>query len=443
MILEHLPPHLLNAILSSNNAASLLLSLYACGSRLLQHKLLHGVSSISLCDRKTLGLPTLPKIVPSFRSLRSLTINRNGNVILDHSYISQALLTLRDSLEELTLNFSEAGQLFSSLLSDYSSTSASATPFFNGSQEVIANPKAMPAFPRLQSLDLVEIDAGLDLSFHVPSLTRLRLAFVGKSQPEEFRTFLSHLPRTLLDLLLRSTVAGSSNMFDQAILFLEYMPPNLEHLRLGLRHSSGFTLNDETIIKKLPKHLQTLEIPRSAWTLSKRAAAALPSTLTTLTGCAIVKEQLEEILKCLPTTLVTMRLKSLKLPSLLNIQLLPSKLRDCCLELGKSDELGPDSESIAFPPDMRTLQVLIYPCVSNKIWSLLPRHLTHLNLQMSSKSLTRAAIAALPRTLVLLKCEVEAIWDEERIPFEWPKLRSLGIHNAIIATFEDPSARTY
>lgn len=435
--LTDISPDVLDLILRSNRISHQALTLYLTGSRPLQYQLLRGLSEIVLSNVHRLVLPRLPQLVPSFRSLRSLTITRGSYrprlTFLDHPYVLEAVLSLRETLEELTFGFANCDKLFSSIVRSHAS-SISSEPTANDdnkAQESESTPKAV--FPRLQSLKLTSVSAEVNFSLVAPSLTNLD-TFVHYVWDHDVVIFLKHLPKTLVRLTVGADAVKSTHNEVFSV-----MPPHLEQLMFA----APLTPQEEwhkvyDALSKLPKNIQSVNMPWS-FNLTKGFCAALPRSLTTLPGLRFVEQDLREAIANLPRTLTSMTM--LKAP--LNVyKHLPPNLKVMSFITLKATNNGEIDEDFAFPSGLTHLSGDFDAALPSKIWSLFPRNLTTLMLFEQSKKLSREAISLLPRTLLFLSAEFEVIWDEQRIPFDWPRLEILHIKNPVVTYEGSPKTGT-
>lgn len=93
VLLIDLPPEVFDLILGSNthHAVNLLLN----GSKAILGKLRNNkLSNIDLQSAKALNLPSVPKIITSFRSIRSLSIIRHNLTLLGKDTIAEVVKEL-------------------------------------------------------------------------------------------------------------------------------------------------------------------------------------------------------------------------------------------------------------------------------------------------------------------------------------------------------------
>ena len=119
--LDNLPADILAEILSSPDRSFLAITLWKCGSRLLQHKLAHSVLSIHLTDKLAFSTSRWPKCLSSFVALQTLSFSINGPAMSSPKLFQQEILSLPSTLRSLVISSSD---LCSCLLDSYESSSS-------------------------------------------------------------------------------------------------------------------------------------------------------------------------------------------------------------------------------------------------------------------------------------------------------------------------------
>lgn len=417
--INELPSDVLDAILRYNDDSSAL-TLLLTGSKAIQYKIAQGTTAITFRDRMDLALPSIPKLAFSFRSLRTLRLYRDEKAMLDHPSIGKMILELSLTLTELALAFAKSGEIFSSILRPVTSSSCPTPSVSTEAQTVKTEASGDVTFPHLQSLELCSFPLAsvVLLSTLTPSLTSFKASIdVGTSVD----TYVESLPRTLIRLHLSWKGWLFSSMLDR-------LPPHLAHLELEVAENPN-ALRSTSDIEKLPRSLESLKLSHSL-VLTKESAAALPRSLTSISRFQLHQEPCSDILSSLPPSLTHIDVSNGGRSPISLTRRLPQGLR--CFHV-LSNLI--DTKQLEFPSSLTILRIQSMSSIPNII-SLLPRSLTTLWIARLKQRLNREDISNLPRSLLDLSCQVAEIWDDERIPFDWPKVHTLAIYNQSICSTE-------
>ena len=197
-LLAFLPQVTINSILGEEMSPSVI-KLWICGDRLMQHKISTGITVIKLVDRRELSSSRFPKFIEELRSLRELTIDRNGFSMSYNLGILMHLRQLPPTLKKLIIRVTGSLHLIYPPTPNNTSESLPITQHPTTDDLNPANWEFNSAFPQLETLEL-ECDANWDHweSMLLPqSLTSLTIPPPTKCIDESFSTWL---PRNLLAL---------------------------------------------------------------------------------------------------------------------------------------------------------------------------------------------------------------------------------------------------
>lgn len=283
-MLARLPVEILAQILSSNSSY-LVIDLWKCGDRTLNHRLAHrGCLEVDLQDDAHHTTSRWPKMLTSLQHLRKLRIHRAGSFLMPVGQLSKELRRLAPTLEVLKLTCKEADLC----LFNFDETGSG----FHSSGYARGNSRLW------------------DLSQHFPQLHTLRLSthIIESSFAPFSGGDLAALPSSLVDLSL----SHISLRGDKDSVNVESLPPNLENLRIqswnaldasmssdtvqavlnglpvNLAKLSGLKLHRSADLAALPRKLRRTVLLPGSW--CPQAAADIPPDVEHLEVMEIMKE---------------------------------------------------------------------------------------------------------------------------------------------------------
>lgn len=406
--LEWLPLAVLAQILSFHGLTTALIRLYLTGSREMQRKVLRSGSNIHLEAFLRLEFARLPSIFAQLTSLRSLTIKRGGNPLLDDAHTMAVLKAAGPTLEKLELDFARAPRLFDSDAPALLHEALHQLAMTPGNLEV-SSLCLDTRFPRLCWLkfgshyqDCIPFPQAFP-----PTLTHLecRFSFSEDDPPILFPPLLTHL------------AAGTSTAFPQE--FYDALPSNLDFLSLILYSDYRSTELTLEAANALPRSLRTLQFEPAFSHLEPVVFDALPPGLENLINCKFFIEKgrpfkqlasprgsaplrrldphqlgdLPRTLEWLSVGLVSTNLLKDLPPSLVRLEV---DMKEC--ELSRSN-------IVVLPSDhLVSLEITAYYISADAI-NLLPPNLTHLVISIT-RNIVRAELLRFPLLLKELEFSV-------------------------------------
>jgi hypothetical protein len=403
-----LPAEVLDHVLRGSDISHHAITLWKCGSRLLNAKLAAGCTKIDLQDHKRRYLTRFPQMLTQLRHLRSLRISRGTFRMEGAESIGKALQKLSSSIEELELEFSESE--FSFLQTPFPIVIKSIAEILSPKKEVddIVLPldgesrlwDVRGTFPALKRLILNTRSPALhssDLKHLPPSITHLQ---VGVSELDHVGVWPPHLQELIVNQLKPILPPRSFPSF----------PPTLKIL------STGFDFSSEDEIRTLPRQLEELKSRNEAmdFKLSVEATAALPPNLKSLRLSPYTP--FEEIMAknpgWIPKNLTILDMQW----SYLDPCFLPS-LPSCMTKLKISSFNWPlITDSSMFPASLNKLSVRSCTQLNQGFMRILPPRLKSLRIYEAEYANVNA-LEALPKSLTSVFIDSDAFFD---MPSYWP-----------------------
>lgn len=203
MSLVELTPDVLGQILSFNGLAHVPLLFFCIGNRALRSKLCQGVTHLELTNRLCLSLVRLPLFLTELRSLRSLTIDRGGNALVDMPYTAWLINNLSPTLRVLRLRFENASKL---LITEALELAPPAQLLAESESHGSHLPPSPRYLERLVQLEVLELGNHSPISIsdaeRLPaSLTELDFSMMALDE-EEWIRWAQLLPRSLNKLTI-------------------------------------------------------------------------------------------------------------------------------------------------------------------------------------------------------------------------------------------------
>lgn len=433
--LSALPRELIGRICNVDSAPNCAVSLWKCGSRALQTKIVQGVSVLELRNEDQNFHGTPPKFLSKLSFLRELSIIR-GSGRFDHvDRVVDVLLSLSKTLESLTFD----SVYHSMSLYNAFCRRAPYTPGSHGEDSMSCkNGPRDPSnrwfdrlcvFPRLHTFQIIGESnyAPVSLKSLPLSLTKLSVplpngsGFIGDSVQQVKYTLMS-LPPDLLELELFLNSEESPD-------FLACLPPKLTRFKFDAAWLGDYVTH--SLVDALPKTLLYLEIDSIVW--NKALPAAMPPLLEHFVGT--IEETGDESkdgpfaqiqgsdFDCFPSTLKEM---SLNLPSQ-NIggQLvrhLPRSLTKLSIEILHLDDL----KASDWPQGLTDLAII--GSVSGapiSLQDILPPSLLKLELEVARNAFTDTSDYQLPSGLEVFMLTSRTASLPKILP---PRLKRLNLN---------------
>lgn len=105
-----LPAELVDAILGQD-MSSCVIKLWNCGDRSMQHKISTGITKMTLVDHREHTSNRFPKFITELRSLRELTVDRDGRLMPYYLDIPKHVRCLPSTLTKLTIRVQECTKI--------------------------------------------------------------------------------------------------------------------------------------------------------------------------------------------------------------------------------------------------------------------------------------------------------------------------------------------
>lgn len=255
MLLNQLPPEILALVLSSQRSF-LVIQLWKCGSKALNHLLSNGgCTEVDLKDENQWSLSRWPKMLRSLRHLRKLRIRRSSGGLMPIEELPKELMLLAPSLESLELKSGSAETClfnFAGPMDEDGEYDLAVTSYPRGQSRLW---DVGAVFPRLHTLSLEsrERDYG--------------------STPRFRDDDLAALPSTLTYLKLRNCLLGN----EAGDCPPRTLPPNL----LTVRTIRAWGDDEDHDTLALPSSLTDMNIYNDTL-CTPEAVAALPRGLVKL-----------------------------------------------------------------------------------------------------------------------------------------------------------------
>lgn len=376
--MNQFPSAVIGLIFSLPATSCLVIRLWKCGDRLLNHKLAQSVTYVHLtgiCETPC----KWPRLVSNLRSLRYFGIESQENVFSDKIPASQALKDLSPSLQTLHICVPDFLDCFLNRSLD-STTSCISTTYDRGSSSWI----------------------NLDLLF--PRLTSLQIGDARSSEPHETTLLVSELaalPASLTHLSLQCR----NIKYDNPLGLLYSLPRSLRILNLAmeimflydwpsaqdwLAAPPNLTSIDKLqwncniyVPLALPRTLSEGNVTLQRWSASR--LAELPKSLEKLclTACSTVTSEIEDFqwLSELPTALRSLEF-GIGFDSahfdLASVCLLPRNLTS--IHFGQPDfdwaALQTAARKSLWPPSLSKISFSLHKELKSELWTLLPQSTT-------------------------------------------------------------------
>lgn len=376
----------------------MVLALWECGSKALNHKLAIGITHLHLELRHKLSITRFPYLIFQLQSLRYFSIKSHGALMRDPKTWPLVLSRLSAKLETLKIASSDASSAILNFAPSWSPEQPSyiTTSYIRGSSIGIDLSKLFPALQKLSLKPTGSVDTKLtnDLSLFAclpPSLAQLNTSYLPLTI--ECPQFFTFLPRSLQILRAYvSVIVPLETLPSQADLIplladIAEAPPALESIEFldvytdrtwpgTMKHGELRLLNvgPETLAT-LPTQLKALRISTTARHIQLGTSAdwvhQLPVHLTTLRLEWLISDilTLGANINSLPRTLTSLQFGNAERLDWDAIQALPSENRwpplltniSCILALHKLNFVWIPH----LPQSLRSLTVKISPRVAS------------------------------------------------------------------------------
>ena len=270
-LLSSLPQNLIDTIMDFDMSPSVI-KLWISGDRMMQHKISTGVTKIKLIDRRLVTSGRFPKFITELRSLRYLTIDRDGYAMPYYRDIPKLIRCLPSTLKKLKILVKDSVLCIYPPTPKGTSGSSSHSLVYVASVTTLHDWTFARAFPQLETLELDfnrrdypkhrSWDHG-DFSLLPPSLTSLTIPPGPFHDIDE--AFASSMPRQLQVLKIRLTPFLSASAWSQ-------LPPHLTRLDMALDPKSFWHIG----------HLTSLTHLEPGFGVQNLELADLPHGLTSL-----------------------------------------------------------------------------------------------------------------------------------------------------------------
>lgn len=257
-------PGFCDHILGLRGMSPTAINLWMSGNSLIRRRLT-SLTLVELVNHREFAICGFPRFLESLHSLRSLTIDRGGNILLWPEKTKDSLQRLNPGLTELKLFVRDSRALIS-LVAPTEAAFIDSSPSYESIASSSTLERILPAFPYLDSLalDSHSFFRMEELCKLPPCLTSLS---VGLALPKGF---------------------DESN----ARAYFEALPRNLARLEVQ-RYFPG---NHGELLSSLPPHLIELGVPSPfSKTLSATELDLLPKTLTRAYCCSDGSQALANI----------------------------------------------------------------------------------------------------------------------------------------------------
>lgn len=405
--LLHFPSEILALIFDREASSHHVITLWKCGSLLLNQRLAQIITSLTLIDTEIRSPSRYPLLVSSFPNLRSLSIDRGQGALGSDKLIFDQLHKLPKELDSLSILSSDTHNC----LFDLTSADPEGDSFDSYDWSLV--------FPELKTL-----------SIEFYGRTKIRLDSAFPTLPTKLETFthsdlcygceegLPYFPKSLTSINRRrfgdhwlgpehqplGIVYFHSDYFD-------LLPPKLTRISFDSVQLDGDTTCDAFWISHLPTTLNWLKIYDNAY-FDASALARLPKGLTSLLGQICINWKSFEGLSppvwphklteldtwMYPVPVETDQLRSLP-PSLTSVQIF-------------SKDEAPDFSNLDHIPNLQSLSIrgedYDISSLSPKNW---PSTLTHLSIEVSLDP--KELITYLPATLKSLDLKCSFYIDED------------------------------
>ena len=407
--LVQFPTEMIAHILSFHELAKPILRLCMTGSRVLQHKVLLSASNMHLESHMELDFAKLPSLIAQMTSLRSLTIDRDYNELLDENHTLEVLKSVAPTLQKLVLWIDSSSKLFE--LRDLSGPT-------DTSEDPLLDPDEPSNYlaTRFQRLQWLEFDT--ESYFHgstpyrlPPTLTHLEFRF----EADKISNFTT-LPPSLTHLIVHSTRRLPESFFDA-------LPSGLECLDLS-NSLSGQTLSIEQV-QALPRSLKKIVMDHGChWNPTTEMIKALPPQLDSLINVSIYPYDI------LPE--ISGRLKQFSTGGAFKQSLAPSQVRGFSrnmdllkFKLKNQHELT----SGDFPPSLTHLELeLTGENIFEHLGSFLPSKHLH-TLCLTARLMSVKVINTFPPTLTKLSIALFGHLDDTETIHLPPSLEVLELQS--------------
>lgn len=402
--LAFLSADVVSQILSYNGVTHSSILLWKCGDLALQRKLEQSVTIVELRSYEKTTFGRVPLILPKFRTLRELRIDRKDLPIQFHHEFADMLSQLSPTLLKLELRFDLAHQLFYRTAISTAPIAADSTQ--NDSTDALVFPKPVMAI--------------MDVKQRFPNLNTLHIFSKTPLPPKLFTS----LPSSITELGISLSVAKRSQI-------MQALPKTIQKLLLQLVYGKE---SDLKLLHQLPPHTTEVDFMdsfASAETpkLLSEAFDALPKSLTNIIGPIrtdigpLTPEYLHTIhvystnqsdldWRHLPRCLT-----SLTVPHFIHyfmsseeLRQLPRTLRYLSSSLDFKEAKPGD-----LPPGLTTINGLFNKS-SNFVGSVLPASLRSLSLHFDYYEHQIAIISDLPSGITELDIPFGEIWGNQLSP---------------------------
>lgn len=283
-MLSQLPVEILAQILSSN-WSYLVIELWKCGDKTLNHRLAHrGCLEVDLQDDTHHTTSRWPKMLTSLRHLRKLRIHRASSFLMPAEQLSIEVRKLAPTLEVLKLTCQDADLCLFNF--DTTSTGHLASKYERGSSRLWDVTAYFPSLHTLRlSTHIIESAyapfSGGDLAALPSTLVDLSLSHVSLRGDKD-SVQVESLPPNLENFRIQSWNALDASMSSDSVRsVLTGLPPNLTRL-------SGLKLHRNEDLSALPRKLRRTVLLPGSW--CAQAACDIPPDVEHLEIMEIMKE---------------------------------------------------------------------------------------------------------------------------------------------------------
>lgn len=394
MQLSHLPPSIMDTILSNFASSFLVIKLWRCGDSLLRSKLSRGLTYLDLRLDKNLANITpfsAPALVSNLHQLRYLSVQSEAALLEEVFSWSNWIANLPKTLETLIIKTPD--NELSIVVSNEGSVASGLE-----NQKVMAPYRLMELDKYLPKLKTLKIgpkttphgrqSLGVDFTHLPPSLTHLRYPALVDYNPDPHGHYvrtMAVLPRSLV--LLEGFKFSPHFEANLAAMFEDWLaaPPHLEFC--SLRNTRNTLALEQ--LDWMPKTLKRADAEFQHFL--PKLAVSLPTALESLTIWGVDPEayrNLKSWTLYLPPTLTWLETSFYESEFILshNIATLPRTLRHLKLQgtsdidwTAVKDAMKTSVRDHFWPPQLESFHCMVLPLDSADV-DLLPQTLTHLTI---------------------------------------------------------------
>lgn len=257
MLLSHLPPEILDYILTPSGAVLSVLQLWLTGDKILRSRLAKGLKRLDLTPISNKSF-RLPPMVSDLRVLRHFALPAKAKTMEDRFKLESTLKTLSGTLESLELPFSNARE----------------DVFINCDLETATSPP-----PTIKTQYPRGLSRCIDIGAMLPKLLSLKIYGYRAKPLRDFVELFPALPSTLTDLYLHHVSRVSYP-------FASLLPKSLLRLDCNFALANTLDPNDPLFLEdwaNAPPHMQYIRGIRSISFHDQ--LEWLPNSITQLDSC--------------------------------------------------------------------------------------------------------------------------------------------------------------